>query len=54
MNDSVVLFAKRDIPAGEEVTISYVEETLPYEDRVELLSSPYQFVCFCSLCQQKI
>lgn len=47
-----VIVAKYNISAGEEITISYVDESLSYEERQEALQD-YGFVCSCSLCQQQ-
>ncbi|CAI5466348.1 unnamed protein product [Closterium sp. Yama58-4] len=44
-----VLLASRDIKKGEQVFISYVEESLPLEERKEALAD-YGFVCRCDLC----
>jgi hypothetical protein len=46
------LVALRRIEAGEELTHSYIEETLPLEERREDLRS-YGFVCDCPKCQQE-
>ncbi len=49
---SAVIIAKHSIPAGEEITISYIDESLSYEERQEALED-YGFVCKCLLCQQE-
>ena len=47
-----VIAAKQHIAAGEEVTISYIDETLPYSERQEALQD-YGFQCRCPLCEQQ-
>ena len=44
-----VIVAKQDIPAGVEVTISYIDESLSYDERQDALQD-YGFVCHCPLC----
>ena len=44
-----VVLAKRDIAAGEEVTISYIDEALSFEERQAALRD-YGFQCRCSRC----
>lgn len=51
-NSFAVILAKQDIPAGAEVTISYIDETLGFEER-QLALQDYGFRCSCSLCQHK-
>lgn len=51
-NSFAVIVATQDIPAGEEVTISYVDESLPYELRQEALQD-YGFLCCCPLCHNQ-
>ncbi|KAF7357576.1 Aldehyde dehydrogenase [Mycena sanguinolenta] len=43
------LYAVRDIPAGEELTFSYVDTENPTTERQKNLK-PYGFVCTCSAC----
>jgi len=43
------IHASRDIKAGEEITISYVED-IPYEQRLTKLKSAFGFKCDCELC----
>lgn len=51
-NSFAVIVATQDIPAGEEVTISYIDESLPYELRQNALQD-YGFLCCCPLCQEQ-
>lgn len=44
--------ALRDIPAGEELTLSYVDEGESLEDRTRALA-PYGFKCQCSKCLEE-
>lgn len=43
----IIARSLRHIPAGEEITISYVDTMLPLESRRNLLSLEYFFHCFC-------
>lgn len=42
--------ALRDIPEGEEVLMSYIDISLPKQDRQADLAKRYGFECDCSLC----
>lgn len=46
---SAVLLAKRGIAPGEEVTISYIDESLDFAERSAALQD-YGFVCGCRRC----
>lgn len=46
------VFATRDILAGEEITITYVELLLPRDERVARLDETWHFPCACSSCTQ--
>ncbi len=48
-NHTVAIVAQRDIRAGEEVTLSYIDESLPYKQRQAELRD-YGFVCRCDKC----
>ena len=50
-HSGAVIVATRNIAAGQEVTISYIDETLPYRERQEALQD-YGFQCTCPLCQR--
>ena len=52
LNCSAVIIAKHSIPAEEEVTTSYIGESLSYEERHAALKD-YGFDCICLLCQQE-
>ena len=52
LNSFAVIVATQDIHVGEEVTISYVDESLSYKQRQEALQD-YGFLCCCPLCQQQ-
>ena len=47
-----VVIASEDIPAGTEVTISYIDEDGDVAERTELLSN-YGFVCSCDKCNRE-
>ncbi|OSD07270.1 SET domain-containing protein [Trametes coccinea BRFM310] len=42
--------ALRDIAAGEEVTVPYLDPALPYQTRQDALRANYGFQCGCRLC----
>ncbi|ETS82058.1 hypothetical protein PFICI_07060 [Pestalotiopsis fici W106-1] len=46
------VFATRDILAGEEITITYVELLLPRDDRLARLDETWHFPCACTACTQ--
>lgn len=48
-DNTVAIVARRDIRAGEEVTLSYIDEGLPYKQRQAELRD-YGFVCRCDTC----
>eukprot|EP00210_Caulerpa_lentillifera_P007793 g7437.t1 len=48
-NHVLILEATRDIQAGEEITISYIDEEADYEDRLLALND-YGFQCTCPKC----
>ncbi|PIN18330.1 putative histone tail methylase containing SET domain [Handroanthus impetiginosus] len=43
------IVALQSIAKGEEITISYIDEDLPYEERQKLLAD-YGFICRCPKC----
>lgn len=45
------LFARRDIEAGEELTISYIKSGLPYNERRQSLVHWFD-PCLCVLCEE--
>ncbi|CAE8722614.1 unnamed protein product, partial [Polarella glacialis] len=50
-NSDVVGTAQRDIAAGEEITMSYINEDKPRHTRQRSLLKNYGFVCRCARCQ---
>ncbi|CAD7927711.1 unnamed protein product [Amoebophrya sp. A25] len=48
------LVARRDIRAGEEITISYCDEALDVRKRQVLLKSKYGFECKCTRCESDL
>lgn len=47
---SAIILAKRAIEAGEEICISYIEESEPHHVRQSMLED-YAFTCSCSRCR---
>ncbi len=45
------LRAFRDIPAGEEITVTYIDWSLKCEERQDRLRCRYSFNCTCKSCQ---
>lgn len=43
--------AVRDIAAGEELSLSYIDVTLPLRHRLSRLSALWNFSCTCKACQ---
>lgn len=48
-DSTVYVTTNRDISKGEELTISYIDNTLPLSDRRNLIQN-YHFTCCCKLC----
>lgn len=51
-NADVVATALRDIAEGDEVLMSYVDESEPFRTRQRLLRSGYAFECRCKKCEE--
>ena len=49
---AAVILAKRGIAVGEEITISYIDESADLADRTKQLAD-YGFTCQCSWCRQE-
>lgn len=47
-----VIIALRPISKDEEITIAYIDEDLPYEERQAQLAD-YGFTCTCLKCQEE-
>lgn len=53
LDDSTIYVdTNRDITKGEELTISYVDNTLPLADRRNIIKN-YHFTCNCPLCKRE-
>lgn len=50
----VAITALRDIPEGEELSISYIDATQDYETRRKTLSQHYGFDCKCARCATEL
>jgi len=46
---SAVILAKEDIAAGDEICLSYIDESVPYHERRSALKD-YGFTCACKKC----
>lgn len=51
--DGVFFVANRDIDIDEELSISYIDETLPREQRISKLKARYDFECRCVRCDNR-
>ncbi|KAJ1605389.1 SET domain-containing protein [Cryptosporidium canis] len=51
-DSTVYVIANRDIESEEELTISYIDNTLPLKDRRSLIQN-YHFTCGCKLCKME-
>ena len=49
----ISLVANRDIAAGEEIEIAYIDEGLPYAERQAILARNYRFRCLCARCRRE-
>ncbi|ORC85520.1 uncharacterized protein TM35_000341320 [Trypanosoma theileri] len=52
-DETLTVEALRDIEPGEELLISYIDESLPYPDRQQQLYEHYLFTCRCSKCESE-
>lgn len=53
-NDATALFtAARDIEAGEQLTITYIDTERPFHGRQQELWWSYGFHCACALCKEE-
>lgn len=52
-DETLSIEALRDIEPGEELNISYVDETLPYPQRQLILYEHYFFICKCPKCTRE-
>lgn len=51
VDGAAVVTARRPIRRGQEITISYIDEEAPLNERQEALRD-YGFVCHCARCMQ--
>ncbi|KAG5466014.1 hypothetical protein CUR178_00731 [Leishmania enriettii] len=49
-DDTLSVVELRDVKAGEELTISYIDASLPLAVRQQQVFEPYLFVCRCTRC----
>jgi tetratricopeptide (TPR) repeat protein len=52
-NYMVTMIALKDIKAGEELTISYIDKDMDYRDRQAKLKEMYLFDCACDRCKYR-
>lgn len=50
---AIAVVATRDIGVGEEVSICYIDVSLPCAQRRHLLQTSYSFVCACERCRRE-
>ncbi|KAH8584706.1 SET domain containing with a cysteine cluster at the C-terminus [Cryptosporidium sp. chipmunk genotype I] len=51
-DSTIYVNTNRDIMKGEELTISYIDNTLPLAERINLIQN-YHFTCACILCKKE-
>jgi SET and MYND domain-containing protein len=51
---TITLRARRDIAAGEELRITYIDSTVPVAERRETLRFGYGFDCACPACTEEL
>jgi tetratricopeptide (TPR) repeat protein len=49
----ITFLAIRPIKKGEELSISYIDETKPFPERQRILSESYAFTCQCEKCSKQ-
>ncbi len=54
IGDAIVIRASRDIPKGDEVTVSYIPREDSYEERIFNLVRSWRFECTCVLCEEDL
>ncbi len=54
IGDAIVIRASRDIPKGDEVTVSYIPREDSYEERIFNLVRSWRFECTCALCEEAV
>ena len=52
-DETLVAFAIKDIKIGDEICISYIDESAPRKERQEQLSEHYFFDCICEKCEEE-
>jgi hypothetical protein len=50
---SITMVANKHIKKGEEIFISYINESMSYSDRQEKLKEMYFFECKCEKCRYR-
>jgi hypothetical protein len=48
--NKIQVYALRDIQQGEEIFISYIDQSLPKDERQRMLTDLYGFACTCARC----
>ncbi len=51
LGDMMMIYTRRDVSKGEELTINYVSPLLKYSVRKEKFFNTFQFKCDCEMCQ---
>jgi hypothetical protein len=49
--DVLTVVTNCDIAEGEELTISYIDQSMSTTARLEELANDYKFACVCTECQ---
>ncbi len=46
----ITFLAIKPIKKGDELSISYIDETKPFAERQRILTETYAFICQCEKC----
>lgn len=53
-DNKIAIRALRDIQSGEELSLSYIERSMPVAERQAALQATYKFKCTCTRCVQEV
>ena len=53
-NSLAYIIAQREIEAGEEITINYIDVEIEVMERRKILKENYGFDCFCPKCLREL
>eukprot|EP01009_Symbiontida_sp_KSa7_P007484 NODE_4356_length_350_cov_350.033223_g3755_i0.p1 GENE.NODE_4356_length_350_cov_350.033223_g3755_i0~~NODE_4356_length_350_cov_350.033223_g3755_i0.p1 ORF type:complete len:81 (+),score=8.23 NODE_4356_length_350_cov_350.033223_g3755_i0:75-317(+) len=53
-DETLVVTALRDLEPGEELFISYIDESMEVDKRMQQLDEHYKFQCACTKCTAEL